>query len=139
MEELAFFINKALFSGLVTGSIYALGAVGVTLVFGILRFAHFAHGDLMTLGAFITLALAGLLHAAGIATPMPLVFVALLPAMALTAAAAVFFDSLFYKPLRLRNARPITMVIASLGVTLMLQGGWLPVMGWPCSLANSGL
>jgi branched-chain amino acid transport system permease protein len=54
MDELIFFINKVLISGTVIGSIYALGAVGVTLVFGILRFAHFAHGDMMTLGAFFT-------------------------------------------------------------------------------------
>ena len=50
MDVLVFFINKVVISGTVIGSIYALGAVGVTLVFGILRFAHFAHGDMMTLG-----------------------------------------------------------------------------------------
>ena len=52
MDQLVFFINKVLISGTVLGSIYALGAIGVTLIFGILRFAHFAHGDMMTLGAF---------------------------------------------------------------------------------------
>lgn len=41
--------------GLVLGSIYALGAIGVSLTFGILRFANFAHGDLMTLGAYFAL------------------------------------------------------------------------------------
>ena len=78
MDALIFFINKVLISGLVIGSIYALGAVGVTLIFGILRFAHFAHGDMMTLGAFFSFVLlAGLLSAAGIVLPMPLGFVVL--------------------------------------------------------------
>ncbi|MHC4448353.1 MAG: ABC transporter permease subunit, partial [Planctomycetota bacterium] len=49
------FINFYLTSGLVIGSIYALGAVGITLIFGVLRFAHFAHGDMMTFGAFVAL------------------------------------------------------------------------------------
>jgi branched-chain amino acid transport system permease protein len=43
--------------GIVLGAIYAVGAIGITLVFGILRFAHFAHGDMATLGAFVALAL----------------------------------------------------------------------------------
>jgi hypothetical protein len=49
------FVGLYLIPGLVTGSIYALGAIGVSLLFGILRFAHFAHGDLMTLGAYLAL------------------------------------------------------------------------------------
>ena len=52
------FLNFYLIPGLVLGSIYALGAIGVTLTFGILRFANFAHGETMTLGAFIALSLA---------------------------------------------------------------------------------
>ena len=50
------FINFYLIPGVVLGSIYALGAVGVTLIFGVLRFAHVAHGDMMMIGAFIGLA-----------------------------------------------------------------------------------
>lgn len=122
MNELVFFINKALISGAIIGSIYALGAIGLTLIFGILRFAHIAHGDVMTLGAFIALILAGIASSAGMVTPVPLVLVMLLPAMAITAAVAIGLDSLFYKPLRDRNSRPIIIVIASVGVFLMLQG-----------------
>jgi len=129
LEAIVFFINKALLAGILIGSIYALGAVGVTLVFGILRFAHFAHGDLMTLGAFLTLGLAALASAAGISAPIPLVFVALAPAMLLTAYAAVAIDRAFYRPLRLAKARPIIIVIASVGVTLMLQGAIRLVAG----------
>ena len=49
------FVNFYLIPGLVVGSIYALGAIGVSLLFGILRFAHFSHGDMMTLGAYLGL------------------------------------------------------------------------------------
>ena len=49
------FVNFYLIPGLILGSIYALGAIGVSMLFGILRFAHFAHGDLMTLGAYFAL------------------------------------------------------------------------------------
>ena len=50
---MAEFINFYLIPGLVLGSIYALGAIGITLTFGILRFANFAHGETMTLGVYI--------------------------------------------------------------------------------------
>src|SRR5690606_23462426 len=100
MDELIFFINKVLISGTVIGSIYALGAVGVTLIFGILRFAHFAHGDMMTTGAFFTYSLVTLAAAAGIVLPVPL-GIALMPvAMVLTALLALGVDRGFYAPLR---------------------------------------
>ncbi|MBN9346914.1 MAG: branched-chain amino acid ABC transporter permease [Devosia sp.] len=122
MDELIFFINKVIISGTVIGSIYALGAVGVTLVFGILRFAHFAHGDMMTLGAFFTYSLVAILAAAGFSLPIPL-GIALMPvAMALTSVAALGLDKGFYAPLRRKGAKPVTLLIASIGVTLMLQG-----------------
>ena len=122
MNELVFFVNKVLVAGTVIGSIYALGAVGVTLVFGILRFAHFAHGDLMTVGAFAALIAAAGLHALGVSTPLPAGFVALPAAMAATALLAIGVDRVFYRPLRERGARTIVLVIASIGITLMLQG-----------------
>src|SRR5690606_37967749 len=105
------FINFYLIPGLVLGSIYTLGAIGVSLLFGILRFAHFAHGDVMTLGAY--LALTGV-TAAGLP-----VIVALPFAMVATAAIAVGIDRAFYRPFR---ARPtIIVVIASFGVALMVR------------------
>ena len=122
MDELIFFINKVVVPGLVTGSIYALGGIGVTLIFSILRFAHFAHGDMMTMGAFITYVFAGALVAMGVVLPVPLGFVLLPVAMVLTAAIALGLDKVFYAPLRERGVPPVTMLIASIGVTLMLQG-----------------
>ena len=122
MNELVFFINKVLIAGLVSGSIYALGAVGVTLVFAILRFAHFAHGDLMTLGGGIALLLVLAFPHAGAPLGLPTAFVLMPLAMAATALAAVLIDRHFYAPLRARGVRPVVLVMASVGVTLMLQG-----------------
>ena len=122
MDQLIFFINKVLVSGTVLGSIYALGAIGVTLIFGILRFAHFAHGDMMTMGGFIAFMLAALCAAAGISGPVPTGFIVLPVAMALTAIIALGLDKAFYAPLRKRGAKPVTLLIASIGVTLMIQG-----------------
>jgi len=122
MDALIFFINKVLVPGFVTGSIYALGAIGVTLIFGILRFAHFAHGDMMTFGTFVSWLLAGVLSAMGVTLPIPLAFAVLPLSMLITAVLALGLDRAFYAPLRARGARPVTLLIASIGVTLMVQG-----------------
>ena len=122
MDQLIFFINKVLISGTVLGSIYALGAIGVTLIFGILRFAHFAHGDMMTLGAFFAFLLALAFYHYGITFPIPTGFVVLPIAMAITAAVALGIDRTIYAPLRARGAKPVTLLIASIGATLMMQG-----------------
>ncbi|SDJ01532.1 branched-chain amino acid ABC transporter permease [Billgrantia gudaonensis] len=122
MNELVFFINNVVIAGSVSGSIYAIGAVGVTLVFSIMRFAHFAHADMMTFGAFMVLLLTLLFPGAGDAVGLPTAVVMLPLAMLFTALLAVGIDRAFYKPLRAHGVKPIVMVIGSLGVTLMLQG-----------------
>ena len=123
MNELIFFLNSVIVAGIVLGSIYAAGAIGVTLIFGILRFAHFAHGDMMTMGAFIAFLLAMAATALGITTPLvPTGFLVLPIAMILAAVIALGLDKGFYAPLRKRGARPVTMLIASIGVTLIIQG-----------------
>jgi branched-chain amino acid transport system permease protein len=123
MNELVFFFNNVIVAGVVLGSIYAVGAIGVTLIFGILRFAHFAHGDMMTMGGFIAFLLMLGCQALGITTPLvPTGFLVLPVAMVLTAIIALGLDKGFYAPLRKRGARPVTMLIASIGVTLIIQG-----------------
>jgi len=122
MNEFIFFLNKVIISGATLGSVYALGAVGVTLIFGILRFAHFAHGDMMTLGAFISFMLVGVFQSLGIQTPLPTGFIVLPFAMAITAGLALGIDKGFYQPLRAKGVKTVTLLIASIGVTLMLQG-----------------
>lgn len=105
------FINFYLTSGLVVGSIYALGAVGITLIFGVLRFAHFAHGDMMTFGAFVALAMVQWLG-------IP-VLAALPVAIAVVAVVAVGVDRAFYR--HLRGGHTIVILMASFGVALMLR------------------
>lgn len=122
MNELIFFFNNVLISGVVLGSIYAVGAIGVTLIFGILRFAHFAHGDMMTMGGFIAFLLAAAFTALGIVAPVPTGFLVLPIAMVIAAVIALGIDKGFYAPLRQRGAKPVTLLIASIGVTLIIQG-----------------
>ena len=122
VNELIFFANKVLINGTVLGSVYALGAIGVTLIFGILRFAHFAHGDMMTMGAFVAFTLTAIAAALGIHAFWPLGFIVLPLAMPITALIALGIDRTVYHPLRVRGAKPVTLLIASIGVTLMLQG-----------------
>ncbi len=122
MNELVFFLNKVVIAGLIIGSVYALGAVGVTLIFGILRFAHFPHGDMMTAGAFVALVLLWLVPGAGAAVGLPTAFVMMPIAMAVTALFAVGLDRLFYRPMRQAGVKPVVIVMTSIGVMLMMQG-----------------
>ncbi len=122
MNELIFFFNNVIVNGVALGSIYAVGAIGVTLIFGILRFAHFAHGDMMTMGGFIAFLLALGATAMGIVAPVPTGFLVLPIAMVIAAVIALGIDKGFYAPLRRRGARPVTLLIASIGVTMIIQG-----------------
>jgi branched-chain amino acid transport system permease protein len=115
--------------GIVLGSIIALGAIGLTLLYGILRFAHFAHGDLMTLGAYVVLLMhVDWLAAAGVPELRwgPLSFgwrmlASLLISMAVTAAVALLIDRLLYAPLRRRRSSAVILAMASLGMALILR------------------
>lgn len=104
-------VNYYLIPGLVIGSIYALGAVGISMIFGILRFAHFAHGDLMTLAAYATLATVWALSLPPLAALPVGIVVACITALAA--------DHIFYRPLR--KLPTIYTVISSFGVALMLR------------------
>lgn len=97
--------------GVVLGSILTLGAIGVSMIFGILRFAHFAHGDFMTVGAYI-----GLIFIAGLHWP---VWIALPLAMLGTAAVAVTIDQVLYR--RIRRKDPVILLISSFGMALALR------------------
>jgi len=105
------FLNFYLIPGIVLGSIYALGAIGISLTFGILRFSNFAHGDTMTLGVYITLTLVQVtgMH--------PLLVMPV--SMALTAGLVLGMDRAFFKPFR--TSPTIMLVIASFGLMLMIR------------------
>src|SRR5438093_7668046 len=113
---------QQIINGLSQGSIYALIALGYTMVFGVLRFINFAHGDVYMLGAFVgfylgpkTLKLAG-----GQPGYLPTAAVLLL-AMALCAVIGIVIEKLCYRPLRERPK--LTVLITAIGVSLFLENG----------------
>jgi len=115
--------------GIVFGSIISLGAIGLSLVFGIIRFANFAHGDLMSMGAYLALFMVtGVLAWIGlpdtnfgslsfgwrmlIAFPM---------AMFVVACIAVALDRILYQKLRRKGSGPVIMAMSSLGAAFILR------------------
>lgn len=111
------YVVQQLVNGLALGSIYALLAIGLTMVYGILRLINFAHGDLMMLGAYIaSVAIASAF--------LPIVLAVLVPTI-LIALMGLLVERTAYKPLR--GAPEVAMLITSLGVSRLLQNG--TVMG----------
>lgn len=115
---------------LVYGAVMALGAIGVSLIFGILRFANFSHGDLMTTGAYLALALVGWLG-----WPW---WAALIPAAIGTGLIAILMDKLFYKRLR-RTSSPVILLIASFGSGLILRALVQIIFGPSNQVYESGI
>ncbi|GAB5507047.1 MAG: branched-chain amino acid ABC transporter permease [Rhizobiaceae bacterium] len=122
------FINFYLFPALAIGSVYALGAVGISMIFGILRFAHFAHGDLMTVGTY------GVFAAAGVIAVSPLLLAPF--GMALAIVMALLVDRVFYQPLR--KLPTIYTVISSFGVALIFRSLVQMFWGSQNQVFNSG-
>jgi len=125
MVELA----QLLIYGVVLGSIIALGAIGVSLTFGVLRFANFAHGDYMTVGAYLVLP-----FYAGLQLP---VAAAVTLAIAGTALMAVLIDRLLFE--RMRNAGPLVLLVSSFGVGLMLRSAVQMAWGPRTLVYESGI
>ena len=116
-------------NGLLVGSIYALGAVGLSLVYGNLHLPNIAHGDYMTLGAFIALFVFTLVvpdawsdNSVGPFTFSYTLFIALPIGVLFVAVFAVLVDQLVYRTMRRRGALPGVMALASLGVAIALRG-----------------
>ncbi len=114
-----------LLNGLSIGSVYAIFALGYTLVFSILGIINFAHGAVFTLGAYLTYSMSvgqfgigGLL--AGLQTPFQFSFpVSLLIGSIVSGLAGVTVERLAFRPLRLRGADPLLALVSSLGVALV--------------------
>ena len=97
--------------GIILGSIISLGAIGISLTFGIVRFANFAHGDFMTLGAYFAFTFFVVL---GLPWALSLALAA-----ASTALSMVLVDQAIYK--RLRRASPMILLISSFGTALIVR------------------
>ena len=115
--------NFLILPAITYGSMLALGALGVTLVFGILRFAHFAHGDMMAFGAMISLIGVELLNKFGyFSYPVPAGLLFLPVAIIITVLLALALDQTVYKYYRRVKSPPVVFVMASIGVMFLLNG-----------------
>ncbi|MEM6889167.1 MAG: branched-chain amino acid ABC transporter permease [Pseudomonadota bacterium] len=105
------------------GSQLALGALGVTLIYGILRFSNFAHGDTMAFGAMIAVLFTWLFQSWGLSLgPLPTALLALPFAILGCMALVLLTDRAVYRFYRAQKAKPVILVIVSLGVTFILNG-----------------
>jgi neutral amino acid transport system permease protein len=104
---------QLLANGLVTGSVIALAAAGVSIVYGILRLVNFAYGDYMTFGAFIAV----YFH---VTRELPIVTAAIL-AMLATALLSVALEFVLWRPLRARGAGFMSLFLVSIGLALVLR------------------
>ena len=123
LNALVLFSNFVLVPAVTYGSQLALGALGVTLIFGILRFSNFAHGDTMAFGTMITILVTWWLQSLGISFgPLPTALLALPVGIIATVLLCLIFDKTVYRYYRAQKSAPVTFVMASLGVMFMVNG-----------------
>jgi len=122
LNALTLFANFVLVPGLAYGSQLALGALGVTLVFGILRFANFAHGDLMAFGTMVTILVTWWLQSMGVSiSPLPTALLALPIGILVTAIFSILVDRSVFRFYRIKKSAPVILTIASIGVMFMMN------------------
>lgn len=117
-------IGQAIADGFLTGAIIALGAIGVSLSLQILRFANFAHSELLTWGAYLALTFVGFAGAGVSSGPFSFgwqLLAAVIFAAAGTALLALVVDKLVFGQLRARSANLLTLVFAGFGAALILR------------------
>src|SRR5688572_21285439 len=106
-------VAQAGVNGLSLGAIYALGAVGLTLVYGILKLVNFAHGDFLTFGAYMA-------YLVNVTWGLPLV-VAVFWAMAMTAVLGIFLEKVMWGPMRSRGAGMLQLLLMAIGLALVIR------------------
>jgi len=116
-----FFVQQLTF-GLTNGAIFALIALGYTMVYGIIELINFAHGDIFTVGGFLGLTVIGLLHIdhAPAALVLPGLILVFAAAMALNGLLGVLIERVAYRPLR--NAPRLAPLITAVGMSFVLEG-----------------
>jgi neutral amino acid transport system permease protein len=106
-------VAQTALNGLTNGSIYALGAVGLTLVYGILRLVNFAHGDYLTFGAYMA-------YLVNVTWDLPLV-AGVFFAMAATALLGVFVERVMWRPMRAKRAGFLQLILMSIGLAFVIR------------------
>lgn len=119
MVDFAGFLQTVVF-GLIEGSVISVGAVGLTLSYGVTRFINFAYGEFLTLGAFAAIGFGG----AGFGLPLPAAAVA---AVVVVGVAGVGIARVFYRPLR--DAGAVPLLITSFGVAFVIRTTLRGVVG----------
>ena len=115
--------NFVLIPGIAYGSQLAIGALGVTLVYGILRFSNFAHGDTMAFGTMITILVTWWMQSIGISLgPLPTALLALPFGILGCIALVLITDRAVYRFYRVQKAKPVILVIVSMGVMFIMNG-----------------
>jgi branched-chain amino acid transport system permease protein len=109
---------QQILNGLVLGSVYALVALGYTMVYGILQLINFAHGDVLMIGAMVGVSMVILLSKTGLPGPVVLL-IALLVAIPVCIVLSLFIERVAYRPLR--NAPRLAPLITAIGVSIVLQ------------------
>ncbi|MCM1325556.1 MAG: branched-chain amino acid ABC transporter permease [Bacteroidales bacterium] len=109
-----------LINGISLGSVYALIALGYTMVYGIAKMLNFAHGDVIMVGAFTTFTICNTMH-----LPIP---VGVLAAVVLCTLLGMLIEKVAYKPLRMASS-PLAVLITAIGVSYLLQNMALLIFG----------
>ncbi|AEA33031.1 branched-chain amino acid ABC transporter permease [Hippea maritima] len=116
---------QQLVNGLTIGSIYALVALGYTMVYGVLKLINFAHGDLVALSAYIGLVI--MMQLAGALSPVLLIITTFIATMIIIATAGVILERTAYRPLR--KAPRLSAVVSALGASLVIENGIMLIWG----------
>ena len=123
VNALVALLNFVVIPATAYGSQLALGALGVTLIYGILRFSNFAHGDQMAFGTMVTLLITYWFQSLGLHLwALPTALIALPFGIVVTAALMIGTDRVVYKYYRRVRAKPIVLVMASIGVMFVMNG-----------------
>jgi branched-chain amino acid transport system permease protein len=123
LNALVAFLNFVFVPAVSYGAQLALGALGVTLIYGILRFSNFAHADSMAFGAMVTILITWWLQSAGISFGvLPTALLALPAGIAATALLLLGTDRVVYRFYRQKKVNPTLLVIVSLGVMFIMNG-----------------
>jgi branched-chain amino acid transport system permease protein len=123
LNALVTLANFVIVPALAYGSQLALGALGVTLIYGILRFSNFAHSDTMAFGTMVVVLLTGVFQGWGVGLgPLPTALLALPFGMMACMALMLLTDRYVYRFYRAQRAKPVVLVIVSMGVMFVTNG-----------------
>ncbi|ORE91542.1 branched-chain amino acid ABC transporter permease [Stappia sp. 22II-S9-Z10] len=123
LNAIVLLANFALVPGAAYGSQLALGALGVTLIFAVLRFSNFAHGETMSFGAMITIFATWALQSWGVSiAPLPTGLLALPIGIIVTVAVVLASDKFVYAYYREKRSDQVIFLIASIGVMFVMAG-----------------